>query len=236
MGVTISAQLLKDVGRRDEAIQEYRHAVAIKPCFGPAWLGLGRVLEEMGRKTEAEDCYRKAMMKENLIQLAPELELLARFCLSRGWDDVAAKNYEAVIKSSPSDGALYLEAGQNFQTLGPNAQAKQCYADSAKLVPDSIRAHFLYGVELGRDDRLADAAAQFCEAIRIRPDMPEARINFGIALSKEGIYPEALEQFDKVLAQSTNNAIVLNMQKLSDTTFRSTTSTCHRQPLISEER
>ena len=215
------AQSLKDVGQRDEAIQEYRHAVAIKPRFGPAWLGLGRVLEEMGRKTEAEDCYRKAMMKENRIELAPELELLARFCLSRGWYDVAADNYEAAIKLSPSDGALYLEAGQNFETLGRHAEAKQCYAESAKLVPDSIRAHFLYGVELGRDDRLADAAAQFREAIRIRPDMPEARINLGIALSKEGIYPEALEQFDKVLAQNPTNAIALQYaealrQKLSD--------------------
>ena len=179
------------------------------------------MLGEMGRKTEAEDCYRKALLKENRIELAPELEVLARFCLSRGWYDEAADNYEAAIKLSPSDGALYLEAGQNFETLGRHAEAKQCYAESAKLMPDSIQAHFLYGMELGRDDRLADAAAQFREAVRIRPDMPEARINLGIALSKAGIYPEALEQFDKVLAQNPTNAIALQYaealrQKLSD--------------------
>jgi len=216
------AQSLKDLGRRDEAIQEYRHALAIKPRFGPAWLGLGQLFEKMGNKAEAENCYRKALLKENRIERVPELELLARFCLSRGWHEAAADNYDAALRLNSSDGALYLEAGQNLETLGRQAQAEQCYARASELLPDSIQAHFLYGLELGRGGKLAGATAQFREAVRIKPDMPESRLNLGIALSQEGNYPEALEQFDKVLAQNPSNAIALNYaqtlrQKLSAT-------------------
>jgi tetratricopeptide (TPR) repeat protein len=216
------AQSLKDLGQREEAIREYRHALAVNPRFGPGWLGLGQMLEEMGRKTEAEDCYHKALLKENRIELAPELKMLARFCLSRGWYEMAADDYDAAIKVNPSDAALYLEAGQNFLTLGHHAEAETCFTEAVKLSPDSLQAHFLYGLELGRDSRFADAVAQFREAVRIMPDMPEARINLGIALTKEGNNLEALEQFDKALAQNPTNGIALNYaqalrQKLSQT-------------------
>ena len=40
------AQSLKDLGRRDEAIREYRHALAVNPRFGLAWLGLGQIMRK----------------------------------------------------------------------------------------------------------------------------------------------------------------------------------------------
>jgi tetratricopeptide (TPR) repeat protein len=84
------AQSLKDLGRHDEAIREYRHALAIKPRFGLAWLGLGQMYEEMGHKAEAEESYRKAL--SNRIDRAPELATLARFCESKGWREAAVTN------------------------------------------------------------------------------------------------------------------------------------------------
>src|SRR6201999_3205083 len=85
------AQALKNLRKREEAIQEYRHTLALKPRFGAAWLGLGQTLEEAGNKAEAEKCYQNALRYR--VQNALELASLARFCESRGWREAAVTNY-----------------------------------------------------------------------------------------------------------------------------------------------
>ena len=204
------AQSLKDLGRLGEAIREYQHALAVNPRFGLAWLGLGQIFEAMGHKSEAEDCYRQALLNRNRIDRAPELTTLARFCESRGWYAAAVTNYEDAIKLNPSDARLYVAAGQNLAALGQHTEAEQHYAEATRLSPDLMQAHFLYGLELGREGKPADAAAQFREAVRIMPDLPEARLNLGIAMENEGNYPEALAQFNKVLEKDPTNAVALD--------------------------
>ena len=214
------AQSLKDLGRTDEAIREYLHALAVNPRFGLAWLGLGQVLEKTGRAAEAEDCYRQALA--NRIKRAPELQTLARFCVSHGWREAAVTNYDDAINLDPSDPTPYVDAGQNLAALGRHAEAEQRYAEAIRIAPDLIQPHFLYGMELGQDGRPADAAVQFREAVRIMPDLPEARVNLGVALEDEGNYSEALAQFEKVLEHNPGNAMARGhaqalRQKLSPT-------------------
>jgi len=201
------AQSLKDLGRNDEAIHEYRHALAVKPRFGLAWLGLGQVYEEMGRKAEAEECYQKAL--QNRIERAPELTALARFCETRGWREAAATNFTDAIRLNPFDANLHLEAGQNLSALGRHDEAEWLFREAVRLSPDSVQAHFFYGSELGRDGKPADAVREFREAVRIMPNMTEARFNLGISLVDAGNYSEALEEFEKVLEQDPTNAKAL---------------------------
>ena len=207
------AQSLLKLGRRAEAIREYRRALAIKPRFGLAWLGLGQVLEEMGRKSEAEDCYRKALA--NRIHRAAELTTLARFCQNRGWFEAAATNYDDAIKMNPSDAMLYLNAGRCYATLGRHTEAMQHYAEAVKLSPELMQAHFLYGLELGEMGKPTEAAEQFSDAVRIMPDFAEARLNLGIALVNEGNYAGALVQFEEVLKSNPTNAMALRYARVA---------------------
>ena len=125
------AQSLNDLGQPKEAVREYRHALAIKPRFGPAWLGLGQILEKMGSKTEAEDCYQQAL--RNPIDRAPELTALARFCALHNWREAAATNFDAAIKLNPVDAALYLESAQNLSALSRHKEAELRYAQAVRL-------------------------------------------------------------------------------------------------------
>lgn len=202
------AQSLNDLGRPEEAIREYRHALTVKPRFGLAWMGLGQIFEKMGHQSEAQDCYHKAL--ENRINRAPELMTLARLCETHGWYEAAATNYDDAIKLSPLDATLYVAAGKNYSAAGRNGEAVARYAEATRLSPDSLEAHFLYGLELGKEGKPGDAAVQFREAVRIMPNLPEARLNLGMALQNEGNYSEALVQFEKVLEQSPNNAMALD--------------------------
>lgn len=169
---------LVKLNRTDEAMKEFKRAIALTPRFGLAWLGMGELLESMGRKNEAADCYQKAL--QNRIHRAPELTTLARFCLSRGWLGTASTNYNEAMELNPFDPALALEAGQ---------------------------AHFLFGSQLGKSGQAAPAAREFQEAVRLMPNVVEARLNLGIALFREKQWDESRQQFEQVAARSPTNAV-----------------------------
>src|ERR1017187_3899532 len=185
----LALSLIK-LNRRDEAIGVYRQALAIKPRFGPAWLGLGQLLETMERKSEAEDCFQKALT--NRVHRAQELTSLARFCQSRGWFEAASTNYADAIKLNPSDATLRFEAGQSLGALGRHNDAAQRYAEAAQLSLGWWQEPFLCGLELGRAEKPAGATSEFREAVRLMPDVAETRLNLGISLVKQGQNAEAL--------------------------------------------
>jgi tetratricopeptide (TPR) repeat protein len=193
------------LGRRDEAIREFKQALEIKPRFGLAWLGLGQVYEEQGRKTDAEECYRLALL--NRIHRADELTTLARFCQSRGWFDAAVTNYIDAISLNPSDFRLRLEMGQALSALGRHGQAAQAFGEATRLAPDQGQIHYLRGFELGRLGKPADAEQEFRAAAQLMPEVIEARLNLGIALYQQQKREEALATFEEVLQRSPTNAL-----------------------------
>ena len=48
------ALCLEKLGRREEAIAELKHALALKPKYGTGWLALGQLYEQMGRTNDAQ--------------------------------------------------------------------------------------------------------------------------------------------------------------------------------------
>jgi tetratricopeptide (TPR) repeat protein len=198
---------LGKLGRRDEAIREFRRALILKPRFGLAWLGLGELYEEMNRPGQAEQCYQQAVA--NPIHRRDELVTLARFCRGRGWNESASTNYAEAIQLSPMEAGLRVEAGLCLVALGRHAEAAQQYAEATEISPDSGQAHFLYGLELGTLGRPGKAEQQFRDAIVLMPDIVEARVNLGIALSRQGKTDAAIAEFEDVLKRAPTNALAL---------------------------
>jgi tetratricopeptide (TPR) repeat protein len=198
--------------RKNQAMREYRRALAIKPRFGPAWLGLGQLLESLGRTAEAEDCYRRALA--NRIHRASELTTLAEFCATRGWYQAAATNFDDAAKLKPLDAALYLEAGKNFAAAGQHQEAARRFAVAGKLEPDSLEAHFLSGLEWGRDNQHAAAAKEFRETVRLRPDVAETHLNLGMAYLNSGDLTDSLAEISAVLEKNPTNEMALHYARL----------------------
>tara|TARA_A100001015_G_scaffold307819_1_gene404365 strand:+ start:44 stop:1036 length:993 start_codon:yes stop_codon:yes gene_type:complete len=53
--------MLQELGRLDEALASYSHAIALKPDYAEAHYNLGNTLKELGRLEEAEASYREAI-------------------------------------------------------------------------------------------------------------------------------------------------------------------------------
>jgi tetratricopeptide (TPR) repeat protein len=206
---------LQKLGRKDEAIVEFKRALAIKPRFGLAWLGLGQLYEESGKTNEADVCYQKALA--NPIHRADELTTLARFCRNRKWLEAAGTNYMEAVKLSPSDASLRVEAGQTLAELGRHAEAEQCFAEACRLVPNWGQVHFLDGLEFGRLGKPGDAEQQFRETVRLIPDLVEARLNLGIALYQQQKLAAAAVAFQETLQRDPANPTALKYLALMRT-------------------
>jgi len=199
------AVALGKLNRQDEAEHEFRHALAIKPRFGPAWIGLGQLLEATGRTNEAVNCFQRGLA--NRILRADDLATLAQFCTSRGWIEAAATNYADAITLNPADAQLQFDAGRTYATLNRHADAAASYLAAVQLSPGWGLAHFYAGLELGRLEEPAAAENSFREAVRLMPEQIEARLNLALALLNQKKNTEALAEFQAVLQRSPANEL-----------------------------
>ncbi|HTS17364.1 MAG TPA: tetratricopeptide repeat protein [Verrucomicrobiae bacterium] len=87
--------------------------------------------------------------------------------------------------------SAYSQAGNIPQALALFERAIQ--------LNNNVEAHYNLGLTLHRAGRLADAIAQYREALRIMPDYAEAHNNLGFALQQMGRLPEAMEHFHQAL-------------------------------------
>ena len=107
------------LGHCEAAVRDFQRALSASPHYGPAWLGLGTVFEQMGHNQEAMNCYRNALA--NRVPEVRDLLILAHFFKNRGWFDGASVCYEDAIKLNPWNEKLYAEASQNLESWAKTA-------------------------------------------------------------------------------------------------------------------
>ncbi len=206
------ATCLELLGRRDEAVIEFKRALALKPDYGTGWLALGQLYEEMGRTNDAAQCFNQALT--NRVNQMEDLAHLARFCASRHWFELAVTNFAAAIALSPSDPSLRMDAGGALTALGRHDEAVQQYLAAVELAPEQVQAHMHLGVALGRLKQPAPAEHEFRQVLRLDPNSIQARVNLGIALYEQEKLDDARKQFEDVLQRNPNDATALRYAPL----------------------
>ncbi len=172
------AMCFTKLGKTNDAMETYRRAFTLTPKFGLAYLGLGQLLESEGKSGEALQYYQKALA--NRIHRPSELATLAKFCLSRGWLEAAATNYDDAISMDRANAELRLEDG---------------------------KAHFMLGEKLGKAGNATQAVKEFQIAAQLMPQVIEAQLNLGIAFYQSGRLNDARELFDRVRKQDPKNTM-----------------------------
>ena len=194
------AELYTRAGRNEEAAREFQRVLRLKPYWGPAHLGLGKVLEATGKTQEAKEQFGEAL--KNRIISPESFNALAKFSFSRGWYDAAVTNFADSLRLDPSDPETQVNLGLALVKLGRRAEA-----------------HFCLGLDLGEEGDAGGAAAQFAEAVRLKPEFIEARLNLGIALANQHLDPQALDQFEEVLRRDPKNQTALARVKMLRANF-----------------
>jgi tetratricopeptide (TPR) repeat protein len=157
----------------NDAIQEYRRAIAEFPSYAEAHNNLGVALSRQGKLAEAIAEYQRA-----LVLLPTDDQAHANWGIALDAMDKPAESlehFQAALAINKENADAKVNWGNALIKLGRIDEAIRMFQDALVMRPDNASAHLNWGVALARQGKLADAIEQFRQTLILNPASPEAR-------------------------------------------------------------
>jgi tetratricopeptide (TPR) repeat protein len=204
LGVALS----KMGGRTEEAIDEYRAALRIKPDYAEPHNNLATVYSREGRMPEAMAEVQEALrIQPDYPEAQVDLGSFLAHMPGRLTDAIA--EYQAALRLKPNHAEAHNDLGLALlDTPGRLRDAIAEFETAVKLEPDNARMHDNLAGALARvPGRLPEAIAEVQAALEIVPDDPQAHDFLGRSLSQmPGRLPDAIAEFETALRLAPNYA------------------------------
>lgn len=122
----------RKLGRHDEALEDYQHALRLNPRMWEAYFGVAMVHWERKELDPATAACRK------LNQMNPRerqgYTCLGSLLMHQGHFDEAFKVYRSGVSRFPNDGALWYGLGTAYEELGLYGEAQNAFANAGALM------------------------------------------------------------------------------------------------------
>jgi tetratricopeptide (TPR) repeat protein len=166
---------LQQAGRTEDALVEYRRALALQPAYPNALTNLGVLLAAKDDHDQAVELYREALALDPDLPGAHTnlgIELAAR-----GQEAEAIAQFHRALELDPRDATAHFNLGTALALSRQSDEAIRHFREAIRLDPANARAHNNLGILLASAGRLKEAIAEFQTALRLRPDFAEAEAN-----------------------------------------------------------
>jgi protein O-mannosyl-transferase len=204
LGVTYNG-----IGRYQEAIEEFRQAIKIRPRYADAHCNLGFAYGKLDRYQEEIDAYKQVIrIKPNYADAHCNLGV-AYGNLGRWQDEVEA--CKKAIKIKPDFAEAHCNLGFAYGNLGRYQEAIESYKQVIRIKPDFAEVYNNIGFAYGKLDRYQEAIEACKKAIKIKPDYADAHYNLGVAYLEMGDKNSALAEFN--ILKSLNSELANNLFK-----------------------
>jgi tetratricopeptide (TPR) repeat protein len=189
------ANALTQSGRNEEAIEQYRHALRIRPDLPQAHHNLGIALVREGRLPEAVEEYREAVrVKPDHLEARNNL---GNLLISLGRPGEAIEQYEHILRLNPNHAEAHFNLSLALIQVGKVPEAIVHAKEAARLLPQhsqviQMTAALLANCESSdkEDQTLAVELAQRACALTHRQDIA-CLDTLGIAYAAAGRFDEA---------------------------------------------
>jgi serine/threonine protein kinase/Flp pilus assembly protein TadD len=187
---------LKDNGKVDEAIAEYREAIDIKKDYGEAHRNLGYALWEQGKVDLAIAEYREAIgINKNDSDAHNNLGVAL---MSKGLLDEAIVECKEAIQVRKNNAEAHNSLGVALQNKGRLEEAITEYGVALSL-KNTAECHSNLGGALMVKGQLKGAITEFQKALQLNDSLPQLHNNLGNALKGQGQLDEAIAEFGKAI-------------------------------------
>ncbi len=160
-------------GRREEAIEAYRRAIAQRPEFFEALANLGNLLQLSGRHAEAIPLYRRALaLRPGVV---PVLNGLGLCELATGSPREAVASFERTLALEPGFASAHNNLGNALARLNETDRAIEHLRQAVRLRPDFTLAWVNLGEQLYRKRDDAQALAALDQALGLEPGNDSVR-------------------------------------------------------------
>src|SRR6267143_282978 len=167
------ANVLRQKGALDEAIDHYRRALELEPNYQFGRYNLGATLVQKGDAASAIPLLQAALDTDPNNPKA--YYSLGTALQQTGRSDEAVVSYDRALQLQPQ----FVDARTNLGNLllerGDNAGAMAHYRKAVELDPNSPMTHYNLAVGLARTGRNDEAIAELRTVLRIQPTYPDAQ-------------------------------------------------------------
>ena len=188
---------LLEKGEVDNAINEYKRALEIKPDYADSHNNLANALLQKGLVDEAMVHYRRAL------EIEPEFpephNNLANVLFKQGRVDEAIEEYKLAAAKRSDFAEVQYNLGSAFIVKGDWDAAIRYLEAAIKIDSTYARAHNKLGIAFGATGKTAEAVREFKEALRRDPKYAEAHFNLGFVLAHSGHRIEAIGHLREAL-------------------------------------
>ncbi len=193
--------------RLDQAITDYRHALALDPSFPGLEMNLGLALFKANRFQEAIKPFSDELKKH-----PGDQRLLILLGLSHyGMGDylVAVPYLKRAAANDPQNLPLRLTLAHACLWSKQNSCVMEVYKEILALNAESAEADMLAGEALDEEGKVAEATQQFRAAAKANPKEPNVHFGLGYLLWEQKQYDEAAKEFQAELANDPTSAQAL---------------------------
>jgi tetratricopeptide (TPR) repeat protein len=190
----------------DDAINYFNQALNLRPDYPEALYYRGNAYFAKNKPNEASRDYAAALAKDN--SNFPEAHYRMGLIYAEQGDPVKAKTeFEKSLQLQPNYAPAYFQLGQLYSRNNTTLdQAINAYTDTIKYDEGNASAFYLRGLLYETKNRIAEAQADYQQALQIEPGLVNARIHLARLLFQTGKLPDALKQAQYVTAQDRSNA------------------------------
>ena len=168
---------LKKLGRNDEAMAQYRTALAI------------------GRDDPAA-------RRDAGVALAFARGNLGVALMKRGRTDEAIEQYRQALKYKPDFATAHYNLGIALAKGGRTDEAIGHYRRAVELKPDFVEAHRNLAAALAGRGQIGEAIDHYRQALELRPDFVEAHCDLAAVSASRGCADEAIAHYQQALDSS----------------------------------
>jgi len=132
------ANLLYEMGRWQEAVEEYQQVLQRQPCLMGVQLQLGKILHLMGKQAEAIAVYQKALFLSPNAATGHHIEGLIEVCRDRHQE--AVKLFESAASTEPDNPAHWYALADIYLNSESPVAALRAFDAALSLNPNDVVA------------------------------------------------------------------------------------------------
>jgi len=189
------AQELDDLGKEEEALNEYQRAIDHDPNFARAYSGAANILLNIGRYDEGEAYFEEALKRVDQMTDREKHRDLGLWALYKRDYKKAIDEYSALLKKYPGDYVIHGNLAIAYFYARDMAKAVEEGRLDVKYNPQGVHAHNnLSWYALGAGD-LETAEKESRKAMELEPGFEKAYITLALTQLAKGEVEQAAETY-----------------------------------------
>jgi tetratricopeptide (TPR) repeat protein len=197
-----AAEKFVENGKYEDAIEQYTHAIELKPTDINLYIARGKALEEIGRYEDAYSDYEKAQVFD------PDeddiLYLLGRASNEMGKYEQALKHLNHASRVAKREAKIYPEKVKTLLALGMYEQALKV-SDTAMLFREDDLNYYQRGLAYVKLNNDVLARKDLEKAISKNRDYTDARLALANLLIRNGELDAAMQHCSEVIKSDDRN-------------------------------